>query len=378
MTFPYVYVGGGRTGRWTIDGWNEREFTAFYAEHYAAVREYAARVVGTDEAEDVAQETMLRALCRSGGVDLTGSPRPWLYFVARNVGIDQHRRRRPVPTDGDVLSALVPPVPDEAVAVVTRGDVVRVLGQAMRRLCRRDREVLVLHEVEGMGIPEIARRDGVTPNAIRQRLFRARNNLGRLYESLGGIQYAIFPPVAPKVREAVADVARAVSGRAEAAAPAVGMSAVDGIAAAVAIVAVVGAGAGAAAASAPAVPPAFVPQAPQAPDPRVGLPLVPERVGAPGAPGLIIGGRKLHLGGEPRSEWGLHVDAGSGVEDVKDLAGRDRPPPPGPACTVLRCAAPDVPRAAPAKVVRRTVEPPPKPAAPPPAVPAEVRDPGVL
>jgi RNA polymerase sigma-70 factor (ECF subfamily) len=302
------------------------------------VREYAARVVGSDDAEDVAQETMLRALCRSGGIDLTGSPRPWLYFVARNVGIDQHRRRRPVPLDGDVLATMVPPAPDDAVAAVVRSDVVRVLGQAMRRLCRRDREVLVAHEVEGLAIPEIARRDGVTPNAIRQRLFRARHNLGRVYESLGGARYGLLPPVAVKARRSVAGAARALTTRAETgfSTLGIGTGTADRVAAAVAAVsvaAVVAAGAGAGQAD-PGTdhepPPSHSTSLPEAlTDP------IDETIG-PG--GTYVLGRRLHV--RRPAEVTAHVDVRPVVQKVGDVVEGDPPALPPPGCTAgpLRCA----------------------------------------
>lgn len=223
------------------ENWNENGFPAFYAEHYAAVREYAARLFGANDADDVAQETMLRTLRRPNGLDLTGSPRPWLFVVARNVAVDLHRRRDAVPMDADALAALAPPVPDEVAAVSQRLDLATGLRQAMRGLCHRDREVLVLHEIEGLAIPEIAHRAGITPNAVRQRLFRARTNLGRQFKSLGGGRYAIVPAATPLGRAAIASVTRWVVAKVESVVPHLRLGAGNGAAVAAVVTAVVSA-----------------------------------------------------------------------------------------------------------------------------------------
>jgi RNA polymerase sigma factor (sigma-70 family) len=174
-------------------------FAAFFDEHIEHVRGFAARKFGENDADDIAQETMLRAYLNLDRLTDGRPAAPWLYKVATNVGIDQIRRRRTDAVEADRLERLLSTSPDRCDEVAARVDVGGMLHHAMRRLTPKDRETLALHEVHGLGIDELATRSGATANAVRQRLFRARRNLGRHYRQLGGTEYSSV--AAPRLRE---------------------------------------------------------------------------------------------------------------------------------------------------------------------------------
>jgi RNA polymerase sigma factor (sigma-70 family) len=186
----------------------ERGFDAFFTEHFTQVRRYAARRFGDNDAEDIAQETMLRAYAH---IDSLGDGRPvlpWLRTVALRVGLDAQRRRRPESMEADQLAAYSCAVPDHTDDVAIRVDLGGLLHRALRRLSVQDREALSLHAVHGVGIEEIAARTGATSNAIRQRLFRARRNFGRYYAELGGSEYTVLSPAQTVRARAAAPVQR--------------------------------------------------------------------------------------------------------------------------------------------------------------------------
>jgi RNA polymerase sigma-70 factor, ECF subfamily len=79
-----------------------RAFDALVAEHRPGLVRYATRLMGGDTAaaEDVAQETLLRAWRQLDRLtEEQGSVRGWLTRVAHNVAMDQHRARRSRPTE---------------------------------------------------------------------------------------------------------------------------------------------------------------------------------------------------------------------------------------------------------------------------------------
>ena len=78
-------------------GETDRALAALHADHADALLRYAMHLTGGDmhSAEDVVQETMLRACQRPGSV--VGQPvRAWLFTIARHWAIDQHRAGRRV------------------------------------------------------------------------------------------------------------------------------------------------------------------------------------------------------------------------------------------------------------------------------------------
>lgn len=133
-----------------------------------------------EDAQDVLQETLL-ALARNVR-DFRGasSLSTWLYTVARSFCIKKRRRSKfaPEETSLDVagsteIAVLADPgqLPEEALA---SKQVEEALGLAISSLDPMYREVLVLRDMEGLTAPEVAEVLGITVQAVKSRLHRAR------------------------------------------------------------------------------------------------------------------------------------------------------------------------------------------------------------
>ncbi|MDG4648612.1 RNA polymerase sigma factor [Roseibacterium sp. SDUM158017] len=116
---------------------------------------HASRVLGDRaEAEDVAQEAMLRLWRAAADWRRDGPARPatWLHRVVANLAVDRLRRsRRAVGLDADM--------PDEtpgADASLVQADRMAALDAALATLPERQRQAVVLRHIEGMSNPEIA------------------------------------------------------------------------------------------------------------------------------------------------------------------------------------------------------------------------------
>jgi RNA polymerase sigma-70 factor (ECF subfamily) len=142
------------------------------------------------EAEDLAQETMLRAWKARERYDpARASVRTWLYRIATNACLTalDGRARRPLPSglgapSEDPAAPLTPaldvpwlqPFPDARFDVGTRADLRLALAAAMQFLPPRQRAVLVLREVLEFSAAEVAAQLGTTVPAVNSALQRAR------------------------------------------------------------------------------------------------------------------------------------------------------------------------------------------------------------
>ncbi|MCE2566076.1 sigma-70 family RNA polymerase sigma factor [Komagataeibacter sp. FNDCF1] len=123
-------------------------------------------------ADDLVQETVLRALAALDQFTPGTSMKAWLYTIARNLFYEQVRHRR---REHDVMSdyALRPDRPESTMAE-GGADTLRDLDGAIWRLSPRLREALVLVGVQEMTYVEAAAVCGVTVGTIKARVSRAR------------------------------------------------------------------------------------------------------------------------------------------------------------------------------------------------------------
>jgi RNA polymerase sigma-70 factor, ECF subfamily len=162
-------------------GETDRALAALYADHGGALLRYAMHLTAGDmhSAEDVVQETMLRACQRPGSV--VGQPvRAWLFTVARHWAIDQHRARQARPAEVAGMAELTArAAPDQIEAAITRWD----LAAAMAGLHPRDRCLLTAHYLHDDSITKIATDLGVPAGTVKSRLSAARDALRRRLRS---------------------------------------------------------------------------------------------------------------------------------------------------------------------------------------------------
>ena len=142
---------------------------ALFDQHAPALLSYALRLVDGDRgrAEDVVQETLLRAWRHPEAMAPDrGSPRPWLFAVARRIAVDAHRRRRARPQEvGDDVLAQVPAQDDE----VDRALDAWLVADALAALSPAHREVLVQTYFAGRTVGEAAQVLGVPPGTVKSR-----------------------------------------------------------------------------------------------------------------------------------------------------------------------------------------------------------------
>lgn len=180
---------GQCTGRTAIDNagnisTDERLLAELYRRHGRVLFAFVLRLVDDHaKAEDVVQETMLRAWRNLDHIDpQRGDPRSYMFTVARNVVIDMWRaeQRRPrLVTDDEALATQ--PVEDGVDARVDAW----MVQQALERLSAEHRAVVNQLYYGGATVTETARSLGIPPGTVKSRAYYAIRVLRRAFEEMG-------------------------------------------------------------------------------------------------------------------------------------------------------------------------------------------------
>lgn len=143
-----------------------------------------------ERAKEMAQETFLRVYVARARFDRSRRFRPWVLCIARNLCLNDLKRKKAVPMESleqyassarEDTGELLPTSadgPDEALAAAERR---RQLARMLEELDEESRELLVLRYFERMSAREIADVMGTSEGAVRTRLHRLLRGLRKKY-----------------------------------------------------------------------------------------------------------------------------------------------------------------------------------------------------
>jgi RNA polymerase sigma-70 factor, ECF subfamily len=160
----------------------EELLRALHAEHSPALLGYVSRLTGdAQQAEDIVQETLFRAWRKAASLE--GDPsslRSWLFKVAHNLAIDQHRTAVAHEEEGE----------DALVNVPVAGQLDRSLEtwqitEALSTLSREHRETIVETYFRGRSVAEAGEVLGVPPGTVKSRTYYALRALRAALEERG-------------------------------------------------------------------------------------------------------------------------------------------------------------------------------------------------
>jgi RNA polymerase sigma-70 factor, ECF subfamily len=154
-----------------------------YQRYRRPIQHYVYQLCGSaDQAEEITQETFIRA--HTALLTFRGdcSVATWLFRIARNLYLKSLRHPSPTRIDTDELLT----IPDRA----AEGDPVRryaaseqrdLIALALAQLPEKQRSILLLRDAEGLAYDEIARVLGISLAAVKVNLFRARGAFRAAY-----------------------------------------------------------------------------------------------------------------------------------------------------------------------------------------------------
>ena len=169
-------------------------FRLLVEQHSRSVFRLAFRMTGNEEdAEDVVQETFLRAYRQLDKYEARSSFSTWLYRIASNYSLDlirmrkrhEDRRERGKVEERDILQTIPgnSPGPDR---IAHSNQVQERVNEALNELSPQERTAFVLRHFEGLSIEEIGESLGTGTNATKHSIFRAVQKLRRSLEPLVG------------------------------------------------------------------------------------------------------------------------------------------------------------------------------------------------
>jgi len=155
------------------------ESAQLFDAHRAGLCRYLTRIVGQpDTARDLTQEVFLRVSRTSVPDGSAEGQRAWVFRIARNLALNHLRDERRQPATRALIDVGRTGTQELSVAV----------QQALDALPELDRDVFLLKESAGLGYDEIAKACEITPDAVRSRLHRARQQLRASLGSVIAIQ----------------------------------------------------------------------------------------------------------------------------------------------------------------------------------------------
>ncbi|HUO69693.1 MAG TPA: sigma-70 family RNA polymerase sigma factor [Solirubrobacteraceae bacterium] len=161
---------------------SDAAFEALVARYRHALLRRCARVVGDTDADEAVQDALLRAHAALARGEPVRNVRPWLHAIAHNSALNLLRARasRPecVPNAREAI--------DQEDHAPQQREQLREVLTAVAELPARQRDAIVMRELEGRSYEEIAAQLGTTGGAVRQLLNRARNAMRDRLGALAG------------------------------------------------------------------------------------------------------------------------------------------------------------------------------------------------
>lgn len=181
-------------------------FNALIEPHRKPLLVHCYRMSGSlDDAEDLVQETFIRAWDKLNSYQEQGSFRNWLYVIATRLWLDEYRKRKKqvlLPLDGSPADPDSPPQPpmlsasyldplpdswlnsiDQSPEIIheTRENISFAFIVALQKLNAKQRIVLILREVFNWSAEEVSTTLELTIDSVNNLLYRARKNLNPVH-----------------------------------------------------------------------------------------------------------------------------------------------------------------------------------------------------
>lgn len=163
--------------------------------HQREIVNFHYRLVGNRmEAEDLAQETFLKAYKRYSDVREVAKRRSWLFAIARNVTMDFFRKNknRPLSLDEAILGTYASSDTENIQTELERRALSRELHNCIATLAAEDQTIVRLLYYDGFSYKDIGELLNINQNTLKSRLHRARKSLLKTISANGMLADAVL------------------------------------------------------------------------------------------------------------------------------------------------------------------------------------------
>ncbi len=169
-----------------MDLHKKEEFKSSIGELYPRLhRAMKAYVAGSSvDPEDVLQEAFLKAYKNLNRFKGNSTMYTWLYSIARNIAIDEFRKRKYEKLQSNTPVEEFEIASDTEISEQNKEDVM-LLRKAIAELPELLRSVVVMKTIDGLSYPEMTKITGVNEETLKNRMYRARQLLATRLKQLG-------------------------------------------------------------------------------------------------------------------------------------------------------------------------------------------------
>jgi RNA polymerase sigma-70 factor (ECF subfamily) len=172
-----------------VKGGDDDAFRVLVERHSRAIYRSAYRITGNSaDADDVVQETFLRAYRAAASFDARATFTTWLHRIAINCSLDliDSRKRRDGRIDDSEDLSFVASTAASPDRIALGAEMQRAIAAAMAGLTGNERTAFVLRHFEGMPLEEIGQILGTRLNATKNTVFRAVKKLRQQLQPFTG------------------------------------------------------------------------------------------------------------------------------------------------------------------------------------------------
>jgi RNA polymerase sigma-70 factor, ECF subfamily len=163
----------------------KQKIIEWYNEYSDSIYRFILMMIGDHEqAKDLTHDTFVRAYNHAYHFQENTSDKNWLYRIARNVTIDFMRKKKPVRFLVDSIST-IPSKDHSPEKIAQLGEEEELLYQALSKLKRSYREVIILRKIKELSIKETAEVLDWKESKVKTTLFRGLNALKSQLEKEG-------------------------------------------------------------------------------------------------------------------------------------------------------------------------------------------------
>lgn len=164
------------------DDWFEKQVEQLYPRLHRSMTAYLA---GSGiEAEDILQETFLKAYKNLDQFEGKSNMYTWLYSIARNKCIDEFRKRKHESNRSSLPVEEFELESDDFKSEDKREEV-KLLKEAIATLPELLKSIVVMKSIDGLSYLEISEVTGINEQTLKNRMFRARKQLAVTLKQMG-------------------------------------------------------------------------------------------------------------------------------------------------------------------------------------------------